>query len=128
MRRKAILSPGLLMILAFFSTSLAQKIHTPAENSKEWKEIMTSLSMKIDEDGETKAIISTAHFKVKGNWAYLQGYPKKNATVEGYNHNVKALLKKSQGKWTVVKYLVGSDDLAALDWAQEFMAPKAIFY
>jgi hypothetical protein len=128
MRKKAILSLSLLMILMFSSASLAQTAYIPAQNSKLWKDILTALKIKINEDGETTAIISTAHFKVKGNWAYLQGYPKKNATVEEYNHNVKALLKKWQGKWMVVKYLVGSNDLAALDWAQEFKAPKVIFY
>lgn len=111
---------SVFVILLVVSVSFAQ-------SSKESKEILKVLKLKIAEDGEKNAIISTAFFKVKGNWAYLQDYPKKNSTVEGYNYNVKALLKKSDDKWNVVRYLVGSDDFATINWWKEFKTPRAIF-
>jgi len=117
---------SLTLIVSVFIILLAVSVSF-AQNSKESKEILKVLKLKIDENGEKNAIIDPAFFRIRGNWAYLQGLPKKNATVEGYNYNVKALLKKSDDKWNVVKYLVGSDDFASMDWWKEFKAPKTIF-
>ena len=125
--RNFILILGILVFLALSEAAFAQTVHTPTLNSKERKEILSALKAKIDEDGAKNAIISPYFFKVKGNWAYLRGLPKKNATVEQYDYNVKALLKRSDGKWEVMKYLVGSNDFATLDWWKEFKAPKVIF-
>jgi hypothetical protein len=121
------LSFMMLMMLASFQSVFTQVVHTPAPNSKERKEILTVLKAKIDQDGAKDAIIVPYFLKVKGNWAYLSGLPKKNSTVEQYDYNVKTLLKKLDGKWEVVKYLVGSNDFATIDWWKEFKAPKAIF-
>ncbi|HRH45822.1 MAG TPA: hypothetical protein PKY82_29540 [Pyrinomonadaceae bacterium] len=117
---------SLNVIVSFFIILLAVSVSF-AQNSKESKEILKVLKVKIVEDGEKDAIINPAFFRIRGNWAYLEGLPKKNATVEEYNYNVKALLKKSDGKWNVIKYLVGSNDFASMDWWKEFKAPKAIF-
>lgn len=117
---------SLNVIVSFFIILLAVSVSF-AQNSKESKEILKVLKVKIVEDGEKNAIINPAFFRIRGNWAYLEGLPKKNATVEEYNYNVKALLKKSDGKWNVIKYLVGSNDFASMDWWKEFKAPKAIF-
>lgn len=125
MKLKLILS--LLIIFIAVSFSSAQTVHTPLKDSPERKKILDTLKKKVDRDGEKNAIISTYFFKVIGNWAYLQGIPKRNATVEEYANNVKALLKKSDGKWNVVKYLIGSNDLSFVGWDKEFKAPKEIF-
>jgi hypothetical protein len=125
MLKKSLFS--LLIIFAVSIASFAQMAYTPTQNSKEAKEILGVLKTKIDSGGEKNAIISTYFFKISGNWAYLQGIPKRNATVEQEAHNVKALLKKSDGRWNVIKYLVGSNDLAYLGWDKEFNASKEIF-
>ena len=125
MKLKLIFS--LLIIFVAVSFSSAQMVHTPLKNSPERKKIIDALKKKVDRDGEKNAIISTYFFKVSGDWAYLQGVPKRNATVEQDAYNVKALLKKSNGKWNVIKYLVGSNDLSFVGWDKEFKAPKEIF-
>ena len=116
-----------LVFLTFSPAVFSQKVYTPPKNSKTEKEIISALKAKIDADGVKKAVINPAFFKVKSNWAYLRGLPKVNATEEEYYYNVKALLKKSGDKWEVIKYLVGSDDFADMNWWKEFNAPKAIF-
>lgn len=125
MKLKLIFS--LLIVFAAVSFSSAQTAYTPSKNSPRRKEILAALKTKINADGKSNGIISTHFFKVSGNWAYLQGVPKRNATVEQEAHNVKALLKKSDGKWNVVKYLVGSNDSSFVGWDKEFKAPKGIF-
>lgn len=118
---------SLLIIFVAVSFSSAQMVYTPPQNSPERKEILDALKTKIDADGKKNAIISPYFFKVSGNWAYLQEIPKRNATVEQDARNVKALLKKSDGKWNVIRYLVGSNDSSFVGWDKEFKAPKGIF-
>lgn len=118
---------SLLTIFVAVSFSSAQTAHTLSKNSQERKDILDVLKMRIDADGEKNAIVSPYFFKVSEDWAYLSGVPKRNATVEEDTYNVKALLKKSDGKWNVVKYLVGSNDLSYIGWDKEFNDPKGIF-
>lgn len=116
-----------IVLLASSAAAYAQTAHTPKLNSKEEKDVVSALELQIAADGRSDAVVNAAFLRVAGTWAYLQGLPKRNLTEEQFENNVKALLRKSRGKWTVVRYLVGSHDLAYLGWRSEFGAPKTIF-
>lgn len=51
----------------------------------------------------------------------------KRIDVHVFDNNIFALLKKTNGKWRVVIYLIGSTDVCHLGWDKEYKAPKALF-
>ena len=79
-------------------------------------------------------------FNVQGNWAFVSGEPTKpdgsepdlkGTEWEGaedlFDHNFFGLLRKTGGRWKVVKYALGCTDVCYGEWWKEARAPRAIF-
>jgi hypothetical protein len=79
---------------------------------------------------------------VQGSWAFLDGEPQNSSggrpvykgtiyqeavDADMFDNNFFALLRKTGGKWKVVKYQIGCTDVCYLPWAKDYKAPKAIF-
>lgn len=76
------------------------------------------------------------------NWAFVVGQARdgrggapnwkiteyrQRIDVDGFEDNLFALLKKSGGKWRVVTYMIGCNDVCYLGWDKKYKAPTAIF-
>lgn len=124
------------------SGALAQSIHTPEKGSAERTEILNALRVPVERELKQKIQFSIDNFKVQGNWAYIDGAPQtmsggkpnykgteyQNAINAGmFDNNFFALLRKTGGKWKVVRYQIGCTDVCYLPWAKQYKAPKAIF-
>jgi hypothetical protein len=133
---------SLLLIFAFsFTTAHAQATDTPAENSPESAAILKALSVPVSKDLKQEITFSTEKLKVEGNWAFVSGQAKNaeggapNWKLTKYQEFIKsgdfednlfALLKKTNGKWRVVTYMMNCHDVCYLDWDKRYKAPKAI--
>jgi hypothetical protein len=132
----------LLLIFAFsVTTAFAQGTDTPAENSPESAAVLKALSVPVSKDLKQNITFSTEKIKVQGNWAFVAGQAK---NAEGgapnwkltkyqefidsgdFEDNLFALLKKTNGKWRVVTYMMNCHDVCYLDWDKRYKAPKAI--
>jgi hypothetical protein len=134
---------GLLLILAFsVSAAVAQKTYIPAKNSAERATILEALSVPVSKDLKQKITFTTRAVKVQGNWAFVAGQARnakgrkpnwklteyqKQIDVDAFEDNLFALLRKKNGKWRVVTYMIGCTDPCYSDWDTQYKAPKAIF-
>jgi hypothetical protein len=132
----------LFLIVAFSgSAALAQEIHTPVEGSPESAAILSALSVPVSRDLKQKITFSTEKFKVQGNWAFVAGkardakggdpnwkLTKQQALIDSgdFEDNLFGLLKKTNGKWRVVTYMISCQDVCYLGWDKQYKAPKAI--
>jgi hypothetical protein len=133
-----------LFIVFIFSVSgvFAQTVHTPEKGSAERTEILNALRLPVEKLLNQKIQFAVDHFNVQGNWAFLDGKPQNSTGSEPnykgteyqeaikagmFDNNFFALLKKTGGKWRVVKYQIGCTDVCYLPWAKDYRAPKAIF-
>jgi hypothetical protein len=79
--------------------------------------------------------------RVMGDWAFIAGRVRDAQGGEpnwkltkyqefidsnDFEDNLFALLKKKNGKWRVVTYLINCHDICYLDWDRRYKAPKAI--
>ncbi|HWT03565.1 MAG TPA: hypothetical protein VN256_25170 [Pyrinomonadaceae bacterium] len=132
----------LLLIFAFsVTTAFAQEADTPAANPPESAAILEALSMPVSKDLRQKITFSTEKIRVQGDWAFVSGQAK-NAEggapnwkltkyqefidTNDFEDNLFALLKKKNGKWRVVTYMMNCHDVCYLDWDKRYKAPKAI--
>lgn len=134
---------GLLLIFAFTAAAaFAQKVHTPAKNSTERSAILGALRVPVSKELKQEVSFLANAFKVQGNWAFVGGQAQnakggapnwkiteyqKRIDVDSFEDNLFALLKKSGGKWRVVTYMIGCNDVCYLGWDKEYKAPPAIF-
>lgn len=141
MKRKAMC--GLFIMLgACVSIAFAQRTYTPEKGSGERAVILNALRVPVERDLKQKIQFSVTNFRVQGNWAFLDGSPQnssggkpnyKNTKYQEaidagmFDNNFFALLRKTSGKWKVVKYQVGCTDVCYLPWIEDYKAPKAIF-
>jgi hypothetical protein len=87
-------------------------------------------------------IFKIDHLKVKDGWAFMRGVPQQpggvamdyrgtvyaQAQKDGvFDDWICALLRKRNGKWQVVRYVIGATDVAWEGWDRQYRAPKAIF-
>lgn len=132
----------LAVVIAAYSSIVAQSAYTPEKGSTERTAILNALRIPVERDLKQKIVFAADHFKVQGNWAYLSGAPQTSSggrpnyrntkyrdavDSEAFDHNFFALLKKTGGKWKVTVYAIGCTDVCFADWPSEFKAPKAIF-
>ena len=140
MLKKALFS---LLIVAFLGTvAFPQSAYTPAKDSSERKAILNALRLPVERELKQSIQFSIQHFKVQGNWAFVNGEPlnKSNgkpdyrntpyqrAIRDGmFDNNFQALLRKTNGKWKVVTYRIGCTDVCWLGWDEKYNAPNTIF-
>jgi hypothetical protein len=131
-----------LLIFAFsVTTAFAQGTEAPAENSPERVAILKALSVPVSKDLKQNITFSTDKLKVQGNWAFVSGRARNAEGGEpnwkltkyqefidsnDFEDNLFALLKKTNGKWRVVTYMMNCHDVCYLDWDKKYKAPKAI--
>lgn len=132
----------LIAISIFAVGAFAQTAYTPAKSSKERAAILNALRVPVERELKQKIQFSVAHFKISGNWAFLSGDPQNSRggkpnykgteyqeaiDADMFDNNFFALLRKSGGKWRVVKYLIGCTDVCYATWWKEHKTPKAVF-
>ena len=120
----------------------AQSVYTPEKGSAERAAIFNTLRAPIEKKLKQKVQFAGQTFKVQGNWAFIfgdlqnssggrpnyKGTEYQEAIDNGaFDSNFQVLLRKQNGKWKVVTYLIGCTDVCYLSWADDYKAPKAIF-
>ena len=126
---------SLLFVLTFSLAALAQGAQTPAKGSPERAAILSALRVPVERELKQKIQFSVEKFKVQGDWAFLGGArPNYKGTryqqainAGAFDNNFFALLRKTGGKWKVVKYAIGCTDVCYEMWWRDYKAPKALF-
>ncbi len=124
------------------STHSKTDIYTPAKDSPERTAIMDALRVPVEKELKQDVIFAVDKLKVQGDWAFLAGQPKNKDGGEpnwkitkyqefidsgDFEKGLYALLKSTDGKWSVVKYMMNCHDVCYIGWDKEYKAPKAIF-
>ncbi len=140
MLKKSLLSFFVVLFITTFS--FAQSVYSPTKGSAERTAIMNALRIPVEKELKQKIQFSVEAVKSNGTWAFLSGTPQNlkggepnyKATeyqraidADMFGNNIFALLKKTGGKWKVVKYSIGCTDVCYEPWATTYKAPKAIF-
>ena len=140
MSKKILIS--LMMIFGLSAVALAQKVYTPTKGSTERTAILNALRVPVEKELKQKIQFTTNIFNSNGTWAFIGGEPQSESGgkpnykgteyedsigADNADNNIYALLKKTKGKWTVVKYLIGCSDACYEGWWTEYKAPKSVF-
>ena len=123
-------------------TGTAAVPHVPEKGSVERKAIVDALRAPVEKQLKQPVIFKIDHLKVQNNWAFLNGRPQnpdgsaidytntvyQDAVDSGaFDDGIVALLRKVNGKWKVVQYVIGATDVPYVDWDKKYRAPKGIF-
>ncbi len=134
--------PALVIIIAAAGAASAQEARTPAPGSAERKAVADALRAPVEKELKQKVVFKIDHLKVSGDWAFLRGVPQRpgggrvDYSTTAYQQRIEdgvfddwicALLRKREGKWQVVKYVIGATDVVYEGWDAEYKAPPAIF-
>ncbi|MBS1797802.1 MAG: hypothetical protein JSS81_28530 [Acidobacteria bacterium] len=140
MLKKLLLS--LSLVLLFSCVISAQKVYTPEKGSAERTAILNALRAPVEKELKQPISFNVEKFNVSGVWAFLSGDPQNPSggrpnykktpyqsaiDADAFDNNFFALLKKTGGKWKVVRYEIGCTDVCYATWWKEYKAPKAIF-
>lgn len=132
----------LLLIVTAAMSAAAQSVYTPEKGSTERKAILDALRVPVERELKQKIVFAANTFNVLGSWTFIfgtmqtpeGGQPEFSRTRyaeaqrEGFfDNNFQALIKKTAGKWTVVKFQIGCTDVCYTEWWRQYRAPKAIF-
>jgi hypothetical protein len=131
-----------LLIVAFSATgAFAQEAETPAGNHPESAAVLKALGVPVAKDLKQEITFSTEKLKVEGDWAFVAGRARDaqggapNWKLTKYQEfidsndfedNIFALLKKKNGRWRVVTYMMNCHDVCYLGWDKRYKAPSAI--
>lgn len=131
-----------VIVVACCSAGLGQSAYTPEKGSPERKAILDALRVPVERELKQKVVFVADNFKVQGTWAFVSGEPQSPSGGDpnyrgtpyweqkdqgAFDNNFFALMRKTGGKWRVVKYAIGCTDVCYLDWWSLHKAPKAIF-
>lgn len=132
----------LLLVFAFsVATVFAQGTEKRGEDSPESAAVLKALSIPVSKELKQNITFSTEKLRVQGKWAFVSGQAKNAAGDEpnwkltkyqafidsgDFEDNLFALLKKTNGKWRVVTYMINCHDVCYLGWDKKYKAPKAI--
>lgn len=123
-------------------TGTAAVPHVPEKGSVERKAIVDALRVPVGKQLKQPVIFKIDHLKVQNNWAFLNGQPQNSdgsafdytntvyqdaVDAGAFDDGIVALLRKVNGKWKVVQYVIGATDVPYEDWDKKYRAPKAIF-
>jgi len=123
-------------------TGTAAVPHVPEKGSVERKGIVDALRVPVEKQLKQPVIFKIDNMKAQNNWAFLSGRPQnsdgsaidytgtvyEDAVDSGaFDDGIVALLRKVNGKWTVVQYVIGATDVPYVDWDKKYRAPKGIF-
>jgi hypothetical protein len=135
-----------IYLLAFialsFSVSAVAQTYTPKQGSSERKALMDALRIPVEKELNKKVVFKVDHLKVQGNFAFMRGVPQQPSGARmdyrgtAYQQAIKAgffddwicaLWRNQNGKWQVVRYVIGATDVVYEEWDKEYGAPSAIF-
>ncbi len=118
------------------------KVYTPKRGSAERKAIFNALRVPVEKQLKQSIVFAPSNFKVYNGWAFVGGEPltrsgkkpdykgtiyQQDVEADMFDNNFFALLRKTGGRWKVVKYYIGCTDVCYLGWDKEYNAPKEIF-
>jgi hypothetical protein len=133
---------SLLLLAAGLGARAQQQPYTPKQGDAERRAITDALRAPVEKQLKQKVVFKIDHLKVQNGWAFLRGVPRQpggaaldykgtpyeTAVEEGaFDDGIVALLRKRQGKWQVVQFVIGATDVPYVEWDKEFRAPPAIF-
>ena len=116
--------------------------YTPERGSPERKAIVDALRLPVKRQLKQGVIFRIGHLKLEKGWAFLLGAPQtpdggsidytgtvyEEAVDAGaFDDGIVALLRKTNGKWRVVQYVIGATDVPYVDWDTKYRAPRGIF-
>lgn len=133
------------------NTTVADAKNNSAQNAEtskqagetgERKAILDALRVPVSKDLKQEIIFVVDKFKTQGDWAFVAGKPKNKDGGEpnwkitkyqkfidsgDFEEGLYGLLKKTDGKWEVVTYLMNCHDVCYPGWETEYKAPKSLF-
>jgi hypothetical protein len=131
-----------LVIMAFSATTaFAQGGDAAAEIHPESATVLKALSVPVSRALKQSITFSTDKVKIQGNWAFVSGQAKNadggapnwkltkyQAFIDSgdFEDNLFALLRKTNGKWRVVTYMMNCHDVCYLEWDKKYKAPSSL--
>ena len=115
---------------------------TPERGGAERKAIIDALRLPVRKQLGKEVIFKIDHLKTQNGWAFLRGVPQQpDGTAMDYKGTIYqqritdgvfdnwicALLRKQNGKWRVVNFVIGATDVVYEGWDAKYKAPSAIF-
>ncbi|HEX6040578.1 hypothetical protein [Longimicrobium sp.] len=132
-----------VLLLASASAAGAQtRPHTPPRGSPERQALMDALRETVRREVGRPAIFEVRELRVLGEWAFAdvdprnpdgtpldyRGTPMEEAWREGMmSDGMYALLRRRDGRWRVVRHVIGPTDVSWIGWDEAFRAPRALF-
>ena len=123
------------------SSPIPQSVHTPPPGSAERKAIARTLHAPCERDLQQPVILKFDQLRVVRDWAMARVQPfqpnqksidyrktkYKEQIAEGmFDEAGEALLKRENGRWTVLEWSFGNTDTEMFEWIKEHGAPKAL--
>lgn len=137
-----------LALLFLFSVALDRPLcagalsFTLKPGDPERRVVLGALRSAVRRELKMPVVFRVDHLKVQDDWAFFRGVPRrpdgKPLSYQGtpYEEAIRqgmfddwicALLRKEQGRWGVVIYVIGATDVPYEGWDQKYHAPPAIF-
>jgi hypothetical protein len=132
----------IVCVIALVSGAVAQSVYTPEKGSAERTAILDALRVPVEKELKQKIVFNVENFNVSGVWAFISGDPQNTSggkpdyrktpyqeaiEADMFDNNFFGLLKRTGGKWKVVRYEIGCTDVCYADWWRRYKAPKRIF-
>ena len=142
MRKTAAPLLPLALLLLCVSVRAQGPTYTPAPGSAERRAVADALRAPVERELRQKVVFKIDALKLKDGWAFLRGVPQRpdggkldygrtvyQERIENgvFDNWICALLQKREGKWRVVKYVIGATDVVYEGWDKEYKAPSSIF-
>jgi len=137
-RRAALAFPLVLLAAA---PAVAQ-VSTPPRGSAERAMIMDAMRKPVQRRIGKPVIFVVKTLRVLGSWAFLEAEPRnRNGSAINYTGTpfesavradafgglVHGLLRRRNGRWHVVTYIIGATDVPYVGWWRKYGAPRAVF-
>ncbi len=134
-----------VFVLTAFS-AFSQKMYTPKVGSAERKMILDIVRVPSQKELGQSIEFTPTTFNIAGNTCFiLANIQQANGQAidvkkinqkdlimgEGkaafFENNIQVVLKKSKGKWTIVRRVLGCTDVCWSDWYVDLKLPKTLF-
>jgi len=117
-------------------------VYTPKAGSAERKALMDALRIPVEKDLKQSVVFNVKTLHAQNGWAFLYGIPvrpggkpidyrrtpyQQAIDAGAFGSDVAALFHRVNGRWRVVRYVLGPTDVAWETWDRDYHAPSAIF-
>lgn len=132
----------ILLVLLLPVVALGTDVYTPRPGTPERAAIMESVRAAVAPQLRSPVKFLVAKLKVQDDWAFLIATPQQpdgrpfdysgtiyetQITDGAFDDAIDALLRRRDGHWSVVTFVIGATDVAWESWSTDFGAPAAIF-